>query len=142
MRWRKVPGCSVWGLTIQILPLTEPLLPAMPSALYPCSPSHPVFSLPCSSSSSHRCSGSSLRRLPKSGTGVPPGVPSALCAPLLQHWSCCVVVICLCVCLPIRLVLLEDRGLVLTHLGPPGSSRGLAPGRILGNLWNERTGRC
>lgn len=71
-------------------------------ALCPCSPGHPVFSLPCSTSFAYRCSDSS-GKTPESGARGLPCVPSALCVLSSQHWSCCVVVIYLCVYLPIRL---------------------------------------
>lgn len=108
-------------------------------ALCPCSPGHPVFSLPCSASFAYRCSDSSGKTPLSQGHGaflVFPQ-PSAYCPHNTGHAvsssSICVSVS------PSDCMLLEPRGLILTHHGPPGSSKGLASGGYLGNLGNQRT---
>lgn len=108
-------------------------------ALCPCSPGHPILSLPCSASFAYRCSDSSEKTPLSQGHGafLVSLQPSAYRPHNTRHTalssSICVSVS------PSDCVLLEPKGLVLTHLGPPGSSKGLAPGGYLGNLGNQRT---
>lgn len=113
MKGHEVPG-GAWGLTIRFLPLTEPLLPAMPSSPIL------VLSLACRAPPSPPTTAQALlwEAFPEPWVGVLPCVPIALVMLSCHH---------LFVCLFLHQTELpKDRGLVCPVSGLPGSSTGLA----------------